>query len=577
MMTKEERLAKNIILKKLAEDGYGSNANTGNKITYTYLLNFFDIHLTSDPQTIAYVRFDKAEITINRNLDIDQVSFVIRHEILHQYLEHSKRFEQYYTSKGKDFSKITSTEHMLQNMAADYEISNRGYTDKDKRIAKGIKLSTSPKPLEGLVTDIDHPEWVNMSMEEMYDELDKENETTKELLKQMLENNPQLDQPGNQDYQDIEDIERTAKSLEEEAEDLENQSSDMKKDSKDSSKEGNSGEENNNSDKNSPSSQDSSSNKKSEDESSSGDKSNESNPSENESESDDSEDIAKNLKQRAKELKEVADKLKKASKEEKEKLKDSIKRNEKSPLRTKREVKEDADLQERIKKLKELAESEQAKKDIIDITAGKVYDDQLKASEKELRKYRRDNLVGFALILNKLIKNQIGTGKNKTWTKINKKYSQSSILKPGTSRLRDMPVPVINVYFDMSGSVEPYVDSTKKALNTLNDYLRQGKIKVNIKYVTTVLSSNPDDMTGGGADGNLIMEDIIKTKPTNVVIMTDGDSNYGTDRFNPVLLTGGVIILCPNPSYLPDELIKKVKGRQLNQLFIIEGNKASQY
>lgn len=564
MMTKEEKRAKDLIIKKLYEDGYGSNKNTGNKITYAYLLDFFDIHLTSDPRTVAYVRFDKAEITINRNLDIDQVSLIVRHEILHQYLDHMKRFEKHYKSKGKDFSKVTPLEHQLQNIAADYEISNRGYTDADKIIAKRIKLSTSQQPLEGLVTDIDHPEWVNMSMEQMYDELENSSDEVKEQLKNYLENNPQLDQPGDEDYQEIEDIERTAKALEEQAEDLKEEA----KNQKGSSDSNSSNSTESSEDKKEKSNQDSSSTKST---------SSSSNDSENSNSNSSEASSPEELEKRAKELKELAKKLKEASKEEKEALKDAIKRNEESPIRTKQEVKEDANLQERIKKLKELADSEEAKQSVIDITQRKILDSDIKKSEREVKKYRQGGLAGFTIAINNLIKKQTSIGRDKTWTRFNKKYAQTSLIKPGSSRSREAYKPLLNVYFDMSGSVEPYVEQTKKALNTLNQYLRQGKIKLNIKYVTTFISSNPKDMTGGGADGDLIMQDILETKPDNVVIMTDGDSNSGAASFNQVILNGGVIIICPNSSYLPEELIKKVKGRQLNQLFILDKDKVNSY
>ena len=81
MMTKREQAAKAQIMQKLYEAGYGSNSKTGNKVTYTQLLQPFDIHLTSDPHTVAYCEMGRATIVVNENLDIEQVSFIIRHEI----------------------------------------------------------------------------------------------------------------------------------------------------------------------------------------------------------------------------------------------------------------------------------------------------------------------------------------------------------------------------------------------------------------------------------------------------------------------------------------------------------------
>lgn len=222
-MTKRESAAKDQIMEKLYEEGYGSNSKNPNKITYSQLLNCFDIHLTKDPDTVAYVEFNKGVITINENLDIDQVSFIIRHEILHEFLDHFIRMEKHLmqlqgvsTPEEIDWSKA---DHEMQNFAADWELSNRGYTDKDKRTAKHIRIGE--REVKGLVTEIDRPEWVDLSMEEMYDKLMEEKEEFKEKLRQYLKNNPQLDKPGNQEIQDLEELQRLADILKEMADEKE--------------------------------------------------------------------------------------------------------------------------------------------------------------------------------------------------------------------------------------------------------------------------------------------------------------------------------------------------------------------
>ena len=64
------------------------------------------------------------------------------------------------------------TNHDLSNIAADFEISNRGYTDADKRNVRKIKLGD--QILRGLVTEDEYPDWEDKTYEEMYDELTKE-------------------------------------------------------------------------------------------------------------------------------------------------------------------------------------------------------------------------------------------------------------------------------------------------------------------------------------------------------------------------------------------------------------------
>ena len=64
------------------------------------------------------------------------------------------------------------------NYAADYEISNRGYTTRDKENIRNIELNG--RILSGLVTEDDHPDWVNLSVEEMYDKLIEERKQAQE-------------------------------------------------------------------------------------------------------------------------------------------------------------------------------------------------------------------------------------------------------------------------------------------------------------------------------------------------------------------------------------------------------------
>lgn len=160
-MTKREYLAKNEIRNILSQEGYP---------TYSYLIEDFDIHLTKDPQVIGYMEPGKGIITLNENLDLEQVSVVVRHEILHEYLNHAKRFENLI---GKDnYDHQTPYQHQMMNIAGDYEISNRGYTSKDKNNIRKIRLNN--QILSGLVTEDQHPDWVGMSAEEMYNELTKD-------------------------------------------------------------------------------------------------------------------------------------------------------------------------------------------------------------------------------------------------------------------------------------------------------------------------------------------------------------------------------------------------------------------
>lgn len=177
-MTKEEKFAKEWLRKKLSEEGYP---------TYAKLLSYFDLNLTNSSRVVAFLEPSKGRIVINRGLDEDQISVVIRHEILHNYLQHEDRLLRKLANEaGVDYDTLSSDMEMDElaklknelyknkdfNRAGDYEISNLGYTDKDKETVRQISLNG--ELLCGLVTEDDHPDWVDLSVEEMYDKLRKQ-------------------------------------------------------------------------------------------------------------------------------------------------------------------------------------------------------------------------------------------------------------------------------------------------------------------------------------------------------------------------------------------------------------------
>ena len=199
MMTKEDFAYKQEAIDILREGGYK---------TYANLLNLFDVNVTNDPDIAAAVDINKARILINRGVPREAVSTLLRHEILHRWLEHNLRLEQHV---GKDkWSKRSYRDAMLGNIAGDYEISNRGYTDKDKDIVRNLKLSLpdgTKRDFTGLVTELDHPDWADLSIEEMYDKLKEESDKEQEkvldflddLVNQMEQNQQGEEQEGDKE------------------------------------------------------------------------------------------------------------------------------------------------------------------------------------------------------------------------------------------------------------------------------------------------------------------------------------------------------------------------------------------
>lgn len=182
-MNSVERATKNWLVRKLMREGY---------VTYSKLLSEYHLNITDHPKVIGFMSPSEGTITINHNLDQNQASVVIRHEILHFYLKHEERMLKHLAvKKGLDYSALldSNLEELKDelyrddtfNYAADYEISNRAYTDRDKIDIRNIFLNG--ELLSGLVTEDKHPDWINLPVEEMYDRLAKERDRTKEEIR----------------------------------------------------------------------------------------------------------------------------------------------------------------------------------------------------------------------------------------------------------------------------------------------------------------------------------------------------------------------------------------------------------
>lgn len=174
-MTNEEKIAKEFIIRKLYEDGYAP---------YAKLMKEYSVRLTNNNKYVAFMEPSKGRITINRGLDEDQVSVVIRHELMHFYLQHEERLlnklisesganpdelDDIMLAKKRAKMKDILYRDSIFNIAGDYEISNRAYTDADKDAVR--RLNLNGKILKGLVTEDDYADWTDLTIEQMYDKL----------------------------------------------------------------------------------------------------------------------------------------------------------------------------------------------------------------------------------------------------------------------------------------------------------------------------------------------------------------------------------------------------------------------
>ena len=171
-----------------------------------------------------------------------------------------------------------------------------------------------------------------------------------------------------------------------------------------------------------------------------------------------------------------------------------------------------------------------------DIAAIRAETQAVKAREKEAAIYRKpaaSSFKGFREFLNSLyraIALQVQTNEvqDDTWSAINRRYSGTGVLKQGQRKndLPDKKIPIIDFYFDQSGSWnEQDIAAGKKAVESLVDMEEKGQIKINIYYFSNNVFNDAESARaeGGTMAWNEIVKNVIATQATNVVIMTDDD------------------------------------------------------
>lgn len=182
----------------LRQEGYVTYANRLEDIKFIIADVYRGAHIS-----VAAMFPDKAEMVINpamidiRNFPgqqqkmMDQLSVLVRHELLHFLLVHNKRMINHLTKKDPNWQKTYRGYSIgkLSNFAADWDLSNVGYDDHDKEVVR--LMSKNGKVIGGLILSDDHPEWVNLTYEELLDELIKEKEEMIDAMKQAAEQSKQ--------------------------------------------------------------------------------------------------------------------------------------------------------------------------------------------------------------------------------------------------------------------------------------------------------------------------------------------------------------------------------------------------
>ena len=519
MGLEKSQLAKNEIFDILSEQGYP---------TYARLFDLFDVYLTDDPGVVAYMVPQKAVIVLNKMLSPKQISTIVRHEILHEYLTHHERELKFHEQKP---SYRRNAE--ISNIAADYEISNRGYTKADKRIARSIILGD--KTLTGLVTEDKYPEWETMTFEEMYEELLKQQEQDENALEDLLK---QIGDFTPQDLDDLLDqidkIQRQGPSEGEQEGDSSSGSSNGS-----SSKEG--------------------SQEEPQGEGGSGEKSEEHNK----------------IDKLKKEISDEADKLEKEIEQAKNQLPSQSQEDrpnqgqEHSAFPTEKEQSAMAKVAAKAKKIQDAFEDLNMKQKILDQTAAAIQKENQRSAQLKDSELRADPLNQFKLNLRKFVQKEIAVKKVKDYkyfNPLNHRLGNDLIFK-GKGKDPAKHIPQINVYWDVSWSFSDPAKTAaaRSAINTLHQYQKRGDIKLDVYYHGDKVSRNKEEVENTGNNGNNVVKHIQSTNPDNVIVITDGDLDW-TNISHQV--PGAVWFLFYGAR--SSGLIKNLTGKKDNQIYDIE-------
>lgn len=517
--------AKKQIIKVLREEGYP---------TYAWLLEPFDIYLTDDPEVVGYMIPNQAKIVLNELLNIDQVSTIVRHELLHEWLTHAQR-----TQKFDKEHPDRMTSHDIANIAADYEISNRGYTEKDKRTARRMKLGD--RVLQGLVTEDQHPGWEDLSFEEMYDKLTSE--YTKDMNKMKKELQPLLDQLSKISPQELDKLINQAQQQSQGQPQQQSQDQQSQGGSGQNSKDKSDKQKGKGSQGGKGSQEDSTSTEESEGSGASGD-------------SKEAENLRDQAGKAEDQLQDIKDKAQEAQ------------GSSGGPFGDKEDQKAQQELAKKVTEIERRLQDIQKKQQALDEADRVKSKEKVQAAKAKEYKNITSGLSKFRMNFQRFIKDQIDYFRGDTWSRPNKNYAGTGFIVPGKTMYSPGKIPSVNVYWDVSGSFNDpaKTQGARDAIGTINQYVKRGEIVVNVYYFADRVASSPS-AAGGGTNGNDVLDHIEQTKPTNVVVITDSDVNNAANH-PLVTVPGAVWMLFYDQE--ADEFAEVLRGKSQTKRYLIE-------
>lgn len=503
--------AKYEIMKILREQGYP---------TYAKILNLFDIYLTDDPEVIGYMIPDKALIVLNQGLSIKQVSTIVRHEIMHEFLEHAMRREKWESENNMKGS------HQTANIAMDYEISNRAYTDADKATARSIFLNG--EVLRGLVTEDQYPGWENKTFEEMYSELVKKEQEDMQQLENLFDQFDKLDK------KDLDELEKQLRDAAGEGQGQSMPNSGDGDGEEDSEENGQNGSSTSSGD---------------------GDKEKEEGQTPGQKKASD-----------------LADKVDEIQDELGQNSSNNDKPNKKGGpdnsgvFDTPQEQERKKELARRVEEIKRIFSDLKSKGQIDVENKSAIGKEKAAKAARDVERVTSNPLSKFKINLDRFVSNQIASEEEEDYSRQNPSYEDDDFFEPDIQVRETKFIPKINVYWDVSGSFnDPYKTAgAERAIATLNRYIRDEVIEVEYFYFATRVSQNRKS-AGGGTNGKPIQDHIAQTRPDNVIIITDGDI---TDCSGTTIVPGAVWMLFYGSQ--SQNLIDHIKGKKETRHYLIE-------
>lgn len=518
--------AKKQIINILREQGYPR---------YAKLVSLFDIFLTDDPETIGYMIPNRAVIVLNEGLNIYQVSVIVRHEVLHEFFTHGPR-TQAFDSEHPELE----GDHELANIAADFEISNRGYTLDDKANVRSIKLNK--KTLSGLVTEDHYADWKGLTFEEMYKKLLEERKKNQEALKELM------DQLKKVSGKNISDLEELLDKMEGAADDSDSGSSNSgSKSTGATSASGNTSD----SDQHDP------------EEKNSMGKGGSDIDDEGQEESGGSSAEGKKIDELQDKLADIQQDLQNLG----------GKGNGSKPSNTPFELPETqrskVEVAARVEQIQAEITSMSAFDEVMAETSNAVRKDKIaQVKTNHVSNYAKNGnggLSDFKLDLQRFITSQISYQRERTWERPDTRYKRRGFLVQGSATKKEENIPVINVYWDTSGSFYGKPEKTaaaRAAIDTLQLYVKKGLIDIKVYYHSDDVYDHP---VSGGNDGDAVVEHIRATHPDNIIIITDGD--LGNTR-KSVKVPGAAWFLFYD--YTSKGLIDNVSGRKQTKWYMVK-------